>query len=231
LDKPATPVLPIKRDVTDPDVAMKDVGLNMTKRGPPTTPDLAAMLPNPHAPVSAPNSRSNADVPQPLGHSAIDRQYSRDMAEPFIDTAGTVLGSMGEMPSSSNKESDHMAVDTPTVLKPVINNPAPLVQSDAQKRTQDTAVAGTGPGADSQTLHTNEHDNADGSKAKDTVVGGGLLHTDSQQGPGRRDVPVDEQQPADDKDDKVITAPGGEPVYHEHEGRAMRAHDEHRAHH
>jgi hypothetical protein len=77
-------------------------------------------------------------------------------------------------------------------------------------------------------LHTNKHVNPDGSTVNDAVVDDGLLHTNEQQGPGRRDVPVDEPN---SKDDKVITAPGGEPVYHEHEGRAMRAHDEHRAHH
>jgi hypothetical protein len=236
MDKPATPadkLLPIKRDETDPNVAMKDAGLNMTKRAP-ATPDLAPMLSNAHAPVSAPNPRSNADVPQPLGHSAIDRQYSRDIADPVSDTLMTGLYSAG-MPSSSNEKSDDTAVNDPTVLNPFINNPDPLVHSHAQpeQESQDMAVAGTGTGAAGQTLHTNKHNNADGSKAKDAVVGGGLVETNEQQGPGRRDVPVDEPNSTNKQDDKVITAPGGQPVYHEHESesRAMRAHDEHRAHH
>ncbi|KAJ7857780.1 hypothetical protein B0H13DRAFT_2283216 [Mycena leptocephala] len=229
LDKPATPVdklLPIKRDETSPDVAMKDIGLNTTKRAPPTTPDLAAMLSNPHAPISAPNPRSNADVPQPLGHSAIDRQYSRDMT----DTLMTGLYSAG-MPSSSTEKSDDMAINRPTILEDVDSNSDPLVHSNAHQGTQDMAVAGTGTGSSGQTLHTNKHDDGNGDETEDAVVGGGLLHTDSQQTPGRRDVPVDEPNSTDNEDDKVITTPGGQPVYHEHESRAMRAHDEHRAHH
>jgi hypothetical protein len=230
LDKPATPVLPIKRDETAPDVAMKDVGLNMTKRAP-ATPDLAAMLSNPHAPISAPNPRSNADVPQPLEHSAIDRQYSRDMTDSGRDTANTILGSMGEMP---NDNSDDMAVNSPTVLYGLdpSYNPDPVLHSNAQKgngyRTQDMAVAGTAPDAGSQTLHTNKEQNADGSTVNDAVVAGGLLHANSQssnsQQQGRRDVPVDEPNSTDDK---VITAPGGQPLYHEHksEPKAMRAHN------